>query len=216
MVDWKQLITGVLIGAILGIATTSFIFQERISRLEERITQSQNPNSQGTSPITVAATTSSLPTLTVASAIALANVTDTAVSSTNTPILSSNVATPLATIITSTPSSSILCVFPNGESISPESLARVIGGEAAYWTRRGPNCVWGYWNKDVNATFHHPGGNTILTYWSGFSEPRNSRGCWVAVPAKSADWDGNTRTVQCPEAGAEFEADGVGFHANPY
>jgi hypothetical protein len=109
----------------------------------------------------------------------------------------------------------IACKLPNGEVISADSLARVIGGEAQYWTPRGENCVWGYWNKDVMVNFHHPGGNTILTYWYKFEEPRNSRGCWVVVPAKNSEWDGETRTIQCPEPGAEFNADGIGFHPIP-
>lgn len=108
------------------------------------------------------------------------------------------------------------CRLPNGEMITAESLARQIGGDAEHWTERGGDkCVWGYWNPDVLFTFRHPGGNTMLTYWSGFAEPRNSRGCWVAVPEKGGDSDGTTRVVQCPEAGAEFEADGVGFHPYP-
>lgn len=127
--------------------------------------------------------------------------TATAVPPTNTPV-------------PPTPTERI-CRLPNGEAISAESLASQIGGDAAHWTYRGGNCIWGYWNKDVISMFRHPGGNTILTYWSGFAEPRNTRGCWVAVPEKGGDFDGTTRVVQCPDAGAEFDADGVGFHPYP-
>ena len=108
-----------------------------------------------------------------------------------------------------------ICRLPNGEAISAESLAAQIGGDATHWTYRGGNCVWGYWNKEVQSTFRHPGGNTILTYWSGYAEPRNAGGCWVTVPEPGGEHDGKTRVVQCPDAGAEFEADGVGFHPYP-
>lgn len=121
---------------------------------------------------------------------------------------------PTSTPIPPTPTASA-CRLPNGEAISPESLAAQIGGEPAHWTYRGGNCVWGYWNKDVIVTFRHPGGNTILTYWNGYAEPRNSGGCWVTVPERGGEHDGKTRVVQCPDAGAEFEADGVGFHPYP-
>jgi hypothetical protein len=107
------------------------------------------------------------------------------------------------------------CRLPNGNVISGDSLAAQIGGDPAHWTYRGGHCVWGYWNKEVITTFRHPGGNTILTYWSGYAEPRNTGGCWVAVPEPSGEHDGKTRVVQCPDAGAEFEADGVGFHPYP-
>jgi hypothetical protein len=110
---------------------------------------------------------------------------------------------------TSTPTPLIL---PNGEVVSPESLARVIGGDAAYWTQRGP-VVWDYWDKGHNVPFRHPGGNTILTYWAGFPEPRNSEGCRIAIPQA----DNMTRYVKCPSGTrAEFEADGVGFHLIDY
>ena len=127
--------------------------------------------------------------------------------------------TPVPPMATSTPvpppPTERVCRLPNGEAISPESLARQIGGDVAHWTYRGGNCVWGYWNKDVIATFRHPGGNTILTYWNGYAEPRNSGGCWVTVPVPGGEHDGKTRVVQCPDAGAEFESDGVGFHPYP-
>lgn len=127
--------------------------------------------------------------------------------------------TPVPPMATSTPvpppPTKRVCRLPNGEAISPESLARQIGGDVAHWTYRGGNCVWGYWNKDVIATFRHPGGNTILTYWDGYAEPRNSGGCWVTVPVPGGEHDGKTRVVQCPDAGAEFESDGVGFHPYP-
>lgn len=126
-------------------------------------------------------------------------------------------AVPPTTTVTPVPPASVAgaCHLPNGEVISAESLAAQIGGDPAHWTYRGGNCVWGYWNKDVVAVFRHPGGNSILTYWSGYAEPRNTGGCWVAVPERGGEHDGKTRVVQCPDAGAEFEADGVGFHPYP-
>lgn len=126
-------------------------------------------------------------------------------------------AVPSTTTVTPVPPASVAgaCHLPNGEVISAEALAAQIGGDPAHWTYRGGNCVWGYWNKDVIATFRHPGGNSILTYWSGYAEPRNTGGCWVAVPERGGEHDGKTRVIQCPDAGAEFEADGVGFHPYP-
>jgi len=42
--DWKQILPGIIIGAILGMASTFFIFQGRISKLEAIIQQSNiNP-----------------------------------------------------------------------------------------------------------------------------------------------------------------------------
>lgn len=40
--DWKQIIAGLIIGAIIGIASTFFLFQGRISRLEALINQLKN------------------------------------------------------------------------------------------------------------------------------------------------------------------------------
>ncbi len=119
-------------------------------------------------------------------------------------------------------SSTAACVpntMPDGTPITAEVLAAQIGGKAEFWTPRdavaeagcrgGP---WGYWDPDNSVTFRHPGGDTMLTYWSGFPEPENARGCWVQVPEKGDRWDGTTRTVQCPDPGALINADGVGFH----
>ncbi len=103
-------------------------------------------------------------------------------------------------------------ILPNGEVASPESLARFVGGDPVYWTKRGP-VVWGYWDKGHNATFRHPGGNTILTYWAGFPDPRNAGDCQMVIP----EADSLTRYVKCPpETAAEFEADGVGIHLIDY
>lgn len=93
-------------------------------------------------------------------------------------------------------------------------LASNIGGKPEFWTYRGHN-VWGYWDQGNSVQFRHWGKNTILTYWKGFAEPINTRGCWVQIPPKAGVWDGDTRTVQCPDAGATFNADGVGFHVIP-
>ena len=98
--------------------------------------------------------------------------------------------------------------LPNGECVSPESLARVVGGNASYWIAQGYK-VWRYWNKDTNATFHHPGGNITLTYWWGFLPPTNVP---LDCVIKQIDFGGPTRSVQCLSAGATFDADGVGLH----
>ncbi len=107
------------------------------------------------------------------------------------------------------------CFLPDGTEISPERLSAVIGGAPQAWTARGDNCVWGYWDPNNIVTFRHPGGNTLLTYWVGYESLRNADNCIVEVPPRSATADGETRTLRCPDAGAEFEADGVGFHPNP-
>ncbi len=92
-------------------------------------------------------------------------------------------------------------------------LSTNIGGSPEKWTSRNDeHTMWGYWDPDHPVTFKHPGQNSMLTYWSGFAEPQNARGCWVQIPKKSDRWDGTTRTVQCPLPGATFSADGVGFH----
>jgi len=98
--------------------------------------------------------------------------------------------------------------FPNGAPITNESLANIVGGEARYWTTNG-NVVWTYSHKNVNATFLHPGGDFVLTYWAGFSQPRNSQGCTIE---KIMYNDSATYSLKCPTSGAEFEADGVGLH----
>lgn len=101
------------------------------------------------------------------------------------------------------------CTLPDGEVISAQSLAKIIGGNERYWTDQG-NCVWRYWDQGNNVTFRHPGGNTILTYWEGFPLPKNSNSCIIESTIFNG---GPTRTVQCTNPGAEFEADGVGFHS---
>ncbi len=94
-------------------------------------------------------------------------------------------------------------------------LAQNIGGDASKWGYAGNN-VWTYWNKDVKSKFVHPGKRMILTYWSGFAEPSgNTRGCHIQVPPKGGVNDGTTRTIQCTDSGAVFEADGVGLHITP-
>jgi len=39
--NWKQLLTGVVLGAVLGVASTFFLFQGRITRLETLLTETQ-------------------------------------------------------------------------------------------------------------------------------------------------------------------------------
>jgi hypothetical protein len=98
--------------------------------------------------------------------------------------------------------SNLIC----GEQVTGQALAKCIGGKADFWTYRGTD-VWGYWDKGNNVTFHHPGNNTILSYWAGFPDPRNAGSCEIIV-VQSED----TKYVKCTEKGAEFESDGVGFH----
>ena len=44
--DWKQLLVGIVIGAVLGIAGTFFLFQGRLSKLETKIEMSTTPTKQ--------------------------------------------------------------------------------------------------------------------------------------------------------------------------
>lgn len=98
-------------------------------------------------------------------------------------------------------------LLPNGDSPSPEALASLVGGEAIYWTKRS-DVVWGYWNEGHSMTFRHPGGDTILTYWAGYPDPRNASDCAIVIRKED-----KTRYVKCPNGTkAEFEADGVGIH----
>lgn len=103
-----------------------------------------------------------------------------------------------------------VCTFPSGQPITSNSLSEVIGGEAAHWTLNEATCVASYMNKGIDSTFRHPGGGTLLTYWMGFPPPRNAGECEMGETTFEG---GATRTLRCPTAGAEFEADGVGFHA---
>ncbi len=129
---------------------------------------------------------------------------------TDTPILSTSMP-PTNTPIPPTPTTRN-DILPNGEVVSPESLAKFIGGKPEFWTKRGP-VVWGYWDEGNNMTFRHPGNNTILTCWAGFSEPKNANDCSIIIP----EADNLTRYVKCPPGTqAEFEADGVGFHLIDY
>ncbi len=134
-------------------------------------------------------------------------------SATHQEIEPSPTYTPIPPILSPTPTStSGANILPSGEVVSPESLAKFIGGKPEFWTKRGP-VVWGYWDKGNNMTFRHPGNNTILTYWAGFPEPRNAGGCLIIIP----EADNATRYVKCPSGTqAEFEADGVGFHLIDY
>ncbi len=146
----------------------------------------------------------------------------TVITATPPPVVITATSTVAPPPPTTTPSTAA-CVpntMPDGTVITAQVLANQIGGKAEFWTPRSDaaraNClggVWGYWDKDHSVQFKHPGGNTMLTYWSGFKEPTgNIRGCWIQVPVKNDRWDGTTRTVQCPDSGALINADGVGFH----
>ncbi len=135
--------------------------------------------------------------------------TRTQLTSTLQPNATATQVSQTTTLPTPTPR---LDILPNGEIVSAKSLAGLIGGSSAYWTKRGP-VVWGYWDEGHNVIFRHPGGNTILTYWAGFPEPRNADGCLIIVPES----DNQTRYVKCSSGtAAEFESDGAGFHLVDY
>lgn len=100
----------------------------------------------------------------------------------------------------------------HNEPVSPETLVRIVGGDAAYWTQAG-HVVWVYSNKDHNTVMRHPGDNMILTYWAGFGDPQNADGCQIIVPQA----DNLAKYVKCPTGThAEIVADQVGLHLIDY
>ena len=103
-------------------------------------------------------------------------------------------------------------VLIHNEPVSPETLARIVGGDAAYWKQAGP-VVWIYSNKGHNTLMRHPGDNMILTYWAGFGDPQNDDGCQIIIsPANSSE-----KYVKCPPAtNAQIVADQVGLHLVDY
>lgn len=107
------------------------------------------------------------------------------------------------------------CPPLRNEDADAQSVAAHIGGEAAYWRYEPAYCAWFYGRKNIPATFTHPGGGAVLTYFSGFAEPSNAGGCSVTVPPKSDTTDGITRIVQCPSAGATFQADMISYYPAP-
>ena len=103
-------------------------------------------------------------------------------------------------------------VLIHNEPVSPETLARIVGGDAAYWKQAGP-VVWVYSNKDHNTLMRHPGDNMILTYWAGFGDPQNADDCQIIIsPANSLE-----KYVKCPSGtNAQIVADQVGLHLIDY
>jgi len=103
-------------------------------------------------------------------------------------------------------------VLIHGEPVSPESLARIVGGDASYWKQAG-TVVWVYSNKDHNTPMLHPGENMILTYWAGFGDPQNASDCQIIIsPVNSLE-----KFVKCPSGtNAQIVADQVGLHLVDY
>jgi hypothetical protein len=99
-------------------------------------------------------------------------------------------------------------VLIHNETVSAESLARIVGGNTAYWKQAGA-VVWVYSNKDHNTTMRHPGENMVLTYWAGFGDPKNAIDCQVIIsPVNSLE-----KAVKCPSGtNAQLVADQVGLH----
>jgi hypothetical protein len=98
------------------------------------------------------------------------------------------------------------------EPVSPETLARVVGGDATHWKQES-SVVWVYSNKDHNTLIQHPGDNMIVTYWAGFGDPQNSYGCQIIIsPANSSE-----KYVKCSSGtNAQIVADQVGLHLIDY
>ena len=96
----------------------------------------------------------------------------------------------------------------HGESVSPETLARIVGGDARYWKQAG-GVVWVYSNENNNTTMRHPGENMVLTYWAGFGEPQNADSCQNIISPKNAF----EIAVKCKSGtNAQIVADQVGLH----
>jgi hypothetical protein len=122
-------------------------------------------------------------------------------------------STPTSQLPTSNPPTATQSpVLIHNELVSPETLARIVGGDAAYWKQAGP-VVWVYSNKDHNTLMQHPGDNMILTYWAGFGDPQNADGCQLIIsPANSLE-----KYVKCPSGtNAQIVADQVGLHLIDY
>lgn len=81
--------------------------------------------------------------------VKLAPPTATTIIAQSTATIQENAQQPTALPVTSPPIVSESDFLPNGEPVSPESLARLIGGKPEYWTKRGP-VVWGYWGGILN------------------------------------------------------------------
>jgi hypothetical protein len=103
-------------------------------------------------------------------------------------------------------------ILIHNEPVSPETLARIVGGDAAYWKQAG-SVVWVYSNKDHNTLMRHPGENMILTYWAGFGDPQNTDGCQIIIsPANSLE-----KYIKCTlGTNAQIVADQVGLHLIDY
>lgn len=96
----------------------------------------------------------------------------------------------------------------HGESVSSETLARIVGGDARYWKQAG-GVVWVYSNENNNTTMRHPGENMVLTYWVGFGEPQNADSCQSIISPKNAF----EIAVKCKSGtNAQIVADQVGLH----
>ena len=111
-------------------------------------------------------------------------------------------------VSTSTPVVQIDDLISHPETVSAESLAALVGGDATHWSQRGP-MVWGYFDPGVVASFRHPGHGLVLSYWVGYPEPESAEDCRIAIPVS----DPETRYLKCPMGTkAKIDADGVGLH----
>lgn len=103
-------------------------------------------------------------------------------------------------------------VLIHGESVSSETLSRIVGGDAVDWKQAG-YVVWVYSKENNNTTIRHPGENMVLTYWAGFGDPQNAGDCQIIIsPVNKLE-----KAVKCPSGtNAQIVADQVGLHIVDY
>ena len=116
----------------------------------------------------------------------------------------------LQSIISPLPTKSPILI--HGESVSPESLARIVGGNGTYWQQAG-TVVWVYSSKNNNTTIRHPGENMVLTYWAGFGDPQNANHYQIIIsPVNNLE-----KAVKGPTGtNAQIVVDQVGLHIVDY
>ena len=133
-------------------------------------------------------------------------------SATNIPQIRATNTQPVILQPTISPVSTQTAVLIHNEPVSPESLSRIVGGNAANWKQAGA-VVWVYSNKGHNTTIRHPGENMILTYWAGFGDPQNADDCQIIIsPMNNLE-----KFVKCPSGTtAQIVADQVGLQLVDY
>ena len=83
----------------------------------------------------------------------------------------------------------------HNEPASPQTLARIVGGDARYWVKlRYSSGSWAYSNLHTNTLMRHPGDNMVLSYEAKFGDPKNAEDCQITVHEE----DFVRKFVKCP------------------